>query len=221
LAGRQTRRGPGEKLCVSLVFTGQDMHSALEGFRVNAAGELSEAESIIATRTEILAKAEARAIKAEARAILQTLTAPVDGIINAINVTTIGEIAQPGEPVITLVPAGAALYVEAYLLNKDVGFVAIGQQVRIKLEALPGLRYGHLDGIVERVSPDAIVDEARGLVYPARIRVVTNNLHVNGQTPILSAGMAATVEIKTGRCRVIAFLLSPVMRSLQEAGRER
>jgi hypothetical protein len=100
----------------------QDMQSALEGFRVNAAGELSEAESIIATRpkptgAEILAKAEARAI-------LQTLTAPVDGIINAINVTTIGEIAQPGEPVITLVPAGAALYVEAWLLNKDVGFVA-------------------------------------------------------------------------------------------------
>ncbi|WP_417484085.1 HlyD family type I secretion periplasmic adaptor subunit [Maricaulis salignorans] len=192
----------------------QDMQSALEGFRVNAAGELSEAESIIATRTEILAKAEARAI-------LQTLTAPVDGIINAINVTTIGEIAQPGEPVITLVPAGAALYVEAYLLNKDVGFVAIGQEVRIKLEAFPFMRYGHLDGIVEQVSPDAIVDEARGLVYPARIRVVTNNLHVNGQTPILSAGMAATVEIKTGRRRVIAFLLSPVMRSLQEAGRER
>jgi hemolysin D len=192
----------------------QDMQSALEGFRVTAAGELSEAESIIATRTEILAKAEARAI-------LQTLTAPVDGIINAINVTTIGEIAQPGEPVITLVPAGADLYVEAYLLNKDVGFVAIGQQVRIKLEAFPFMRYGHLDGIVEQVSPDAIVDEARGLVYPARIRVVTNNLHVNGETPILSAGMAATVEIKTGRRRVIAFLLSPVMRSLQEAGRER
>jgi hemolysin D len=86
---------------------------------------------------------------------------------------------------------------------------------------LPGLRYGHLDGIVEQVSPDAIVDEARGLVYPARIRVHANNLHVNGQTPILSAGMAATVEIKTGRRKVIAFLLSPVMRSLREAGRER
>tara|TARA_R110000868_G_scaffold2321_1_gene17200 strand:+ start:54624 stop:54908 length:285 start_codon:yes stop_codon:yes gene_type:complete len=85
----------------------------------------------------------------------------------------IGEIARPGEPVITLVPAGADLYVEANLLNKDAGFVApkrMGdQQVRIKLEALPCRRYGHLDGIVEQVSPDAIVDEARGLVYPARI----------------------------------------------------
>ena len=192
----------------------QDMETALESFRAQAAGELSEAESIIATRTEILEKAEARAQR-------QTLTAPVDGIVNAVNVTTIGEVAQPGEPVITLVPAGGELYVEAYLLNRDVGFVAEGQEVRIKLEAFPFMRYGHLDGVVEQISPDAIVDENRGLVYPARIRVVSNEILVNGVQPVLAAGMAATVEIKTGRRRVIAFLLSPVMRAMNEAGRER
>jgi len=192
----------------------QDIVSALEGFRASAAGELSEAESIIATRTEILEKAEARAQ-------LQTLTAPLDGVINAINVTTIGEVADPGEPVITLVPAGGDLYVEAFLLNKDVGFVAIGQEVRVKLEAFPFMRYGHLDGVVEHVSPDAIVDQNRGLVYPARIRIMSNNVEVNGEVPHLSAGMSATVEIKTGERRVIAFILSPIMRGLREAGRER
>jgi membrane fusion protein, hemolysin D len=146
---------------------------------------------------------------------------PVDGIVNAVNVTTIGEVAQPGEPVITLVPAGGELYVEAYLLNRDVGFVAEGQEVRIKLEAFPFMRYGHLDGIVEQISPDAIVDENRGLVYPARVRVVSNNISVNGSVPVLAAGMSATVEMKTGTRRVIAFLLSPVMRAMNEAGRER
>ena len=99
------------------------------------AGELSEAESIIATRTEILEKAEARAAR-------QTLLSPVDGIVNAVNVTTIGEVAEPGEPVVTLVPAGRELYVEAYLLNRDVGFVAQGQEVRIKLEAFPSCDMG-------------------------------------------------------------------------------
>jgi hemolysin D len=192
----------------------QDIASALESFRANAAGELSEAESIISTRTEILEKAEARAES-------QTLTAPVDGIINAINVTTIGEVAEPGEPVITLVPGGGELYVEAYLLNKDIGFVAVGQEVMVKLEAFSFMRYGYLEGIVEHVSPDAIVDEARGLVYPARVRVVSNGVVVNGVTPVLSAGMAATVEIKTGNRRVIAFILSPILRGLREAGRER
>ncbi len=191
-----------------------DLAGARESFRANAAGELSEAESIIATRTEILEKAEARAD-------LQTLTAPVDGVINAINVTTIGEVAEPGEPVITLVPAGRELYVEAFILNKDIGFVAAGDEVRVKLEAFPFMRYGHLDGIVEHVSPDAIVDQNRGLVYAARIRVVSNNVEVNGETPLLSAGMTATAEIRTGRRRVIAFILSPIVRALNEAGRER
>ena len=192
----------------------QDIASALESFRANAAGELSEAESIIATRTEILEKAEARAE-------LQTLTAPVDGIINAINVTTIGEVAEPGEPIITLVPGGGALYVEAYLLNKDVGFVTIDQEVMVKLEAFSFMRYGYLDGVVEHISPDAIVDQNRGLVYPARIRILENGVTVNGEAAVLSAGMAATVEIKTGERRVIAFILSPVLRGLREAGRER
>ncbi|WP_233350800.1 HlyD family efflux transporter periplasmic adaptor subunit, partial [Maricaulis maris] len=116
----------------------QDMETALESFRAQAAGELSEAESIIATRTEILEKAEARAAR-------QTLLSPVDGIVNAVNVTTIGEVAEPGEPgepVVTLVPAGRELYVEAYLLNRDVGFVAQGQEVRIKLEAFPSCDMG-------------------------------------------------------------------------------
>ena len=191
-----------------------DIAASRENFRATAAGELSEAESIIATRTEILEKAEARAD-------LQTLTAPVDGIINAINVTTIGEVAEPGEPVITLVPAGRELFVEAFILNRDVGFVAVGDDVRVKLEAFPFMRYGHLDGIVEHVSPDAIVDQNRGLVYAARIRVVSNNIMVNTTTPVLSAGMTATAEIRTGRRRVIAFILSPIVRALSEAGRER
>ena len=192
----------------------EDINAAREGFLSGAAGELSEAEGIIATRTEILEKAEARSA-------LQNLTAPVDGTINAIAVTTIGEVAEPGEPVVTLVPAGRELYVEAFLLNRDIGFVAVGQEVRVKLEAFSFMRYGYLDGVVESISPDAIVDEARGLVYPARIRITNNGVVVNGETPTLSAGMAATVEIKTGQRRVIAFILSPIMRALNEAGRER
>ena len=91
----------------------------------------------------------------------------------------------------------------------------------VKLEAFSFMRYGYLDGVVEHISPDAIVDQNRGLVYPARIRILENGVTVNGEAAVLSAGMAATVEIKTGERRVIAFILSPVLRGLREAGRER
>ena len=192
----------------------RERDSAGEAFRAQAAAELSEAETIIATRTEVLEKAEARAA-------LQTLASPVDAVVNEIAVTTIGEVAQPGEPLVTLVPADAELIVEAFILNRDAGFVTVGQEVRVKLEAFPFMRFGHVDGVVEHVSADAMVDQTRGLVYPARVRLTQNNVRVEGAPARLAPGMAATVEVKTGRRRIITFITSPIARAVSEAGRER
>ena len=63
--------------------------------------------------------------------------------------------------------------------------------------------------------------EAAAPNYPARVRVVSGDISVNGSVPVLAAGMSATIEIKTGTWRVIVFLRSPVMRAMNEAGRER
>ena len=84
--------------------------------------------------------------KANRREELQTLPAPVDSIVNEIAVTTIGEVAEPGQPLITLVPSDDELIIEAFLLNRDVGFVNVTQPVIIKLEAYPFMRYGFLEG---------------------------------------------------------------------------
>jgi membrane fusion protein, hemolysin D len=110
-------------------------------------------------------------------------------------------------------------------LNKDVGFVRVNQEVVVKLEAYPFTRFGYLSGIVETVSADAIIDQQRGLVYPVRIRITSNDVKIPGMDGVkpasLSPGMAATVEIKTGKRRVISFLLSPIAKAVREAGKER
>lgn len=104
------------------------------------------------------------------------------------------------------------------------------------IEAYSFMRYGYLEGEVESVSPDAVVDDTRGLVFPARIRITGSTLRSLGKvgTPqtdrkypdtdynsLLTPGLSAAVEIKTGKRSVLSFLLSPVARSLSEAGRER
>lgn len=147
----------------------RDMARERETFRASASVELSEARAIIATRGSLVEKAERR----EA---LQTLTAPVSGTVNEIAITTIGEVAEPGQPLITIVPSDDELIIEAFLLNRDVGFVKTSQPVIIKLEAFPFMRYGYLEGEIENVSPDAIMDEARGLVYPAKVRITGSTL---------------------------------------------
>ena len=115
----------------------------------------------------------------------------------------------------------------------------------VKLEAYPLLRYGYLQGEVEHVSPDAVIDETRGLVFPARIRITQARFReiesasriaggagqestIAGQPlgddawrEMLTPGLSAAVEIKTGKRSVLSYLLSPVARSVSEAGRER
>ncbi|MFC5373616.1 HlyD family type I secretion periplasmic adaptor subunit [Brevundimonas faecalis] len=193
----------------------REQAQAREAFRGEAAREKAEAEAVVATRTEGLTKADQRQS-------LQRLTAPVAGVVNEVSVTTLGEVAEAGQSLITIVPDGEDLIVEALILNRDVGFVRPGMRTVVKLEAYPFTRYGSLEGVVEHVSPDATVDEVRGLVFPARVRLTKTSLRMGvGEKAVLQPGMAATVEIVTGRRRVIEYLLSPIAKAVGTAGRER
>ena len=82
-------------------------------------------------------------------------------------------------------------------------------------------RYGIVSGRLVFLSHDAIEAEELGLVFPARVELSQQTITVNGRATPLTAGMAVTAEIKTGRRRIIEFLLSPIARRVEEAGRER
>jgi hemolysin D len=209
-----------------LTLLSRERGQAEEEFRAQAATELSEAETAKSSRRET-------ATKAQERARLQTLTAPLDGTIVEVAVTTLGERVEAGAPLMTLVPLGQELVVEALVLNKDVGFIKVGDNAAVKLEAYPFTRYGYLKGRVDRIAADAVTDERRGLVFPARIRVESQTLSRSrtgqsgkesgavGQGLTLTPGMAASVEIATGDRRIIDFMLSPIAKATSEAGRER
>jgi hemolysin D len=59
------------------------------------------------------------------------------------------------------------------------------------------------------------------LVYSARIALDSPDMQVDDRLVRRSRGMAVTVEIKTGERRIIAYLLSPLLRYSQESLRER
>jgi hemolysin D len=149
------------------------------------------------------------------------LTAPATGVVQQLQVHTVGAVLRPADPLMVIVPDGSTLVVDAMVLNRDVGFVREGQSVRVKLEAFPFTRYGVVQGRLTFLSRDAIQDENLGLVFPARVELSQFVINVDGRAQALSAGMSVTAEIKTGRRRIIEFLLSPLQRRVQEAGRER
>lgn len=149
------------------------------------------------------------------------LAAPVDGIVQQLAIHTIGGVVTPAQPLMVIVPESQKLEIEAMVLNKDIGFVSANQPAEIKLEAFPFTKYGIIDGTVSQVSSDAIQDEKQGLVYAARIAMTQSSINVDGKQVNLSPGMAVTTEIKTGKRRIIEYLLGPVLQYRQESLRER
>lgn len=168
-----------------------------------------------------LGAAEQELIKASARAKAQTITAPVDGVVQQLAVHSVGAVVTPAQALMVIVPQDTTLEVEADLENKDIGFVSVGQQATIKVDAFPFTQYGALDGEVVDLSTDAVADERKGLVYKMRVRLAQAHVDVNGRPVALSAGMKVSVESKTGTRRLIEYFLSPLLRYRDESVRER
>lgn len=149
------------------------------------------------------------------------LRAPVNGTVQQLAVHTVGGVVTPAQELMAVVPADDDVEVEAMVLNKDIGFVRVGQTATIKVESFPYTRYGYLTGEVASISSDAAQDEALGLVFPARVKLKSASLTVDGTRVFLMPGMSLNVEIKTGVRRLISYVLSPLQTQITESGRER
>lgn len=160
-------------------------------------------------------------IKAQSRRKLMQLVAPVDGIVQQLAVHTVGGVVTPAQVLMMIVPKDQPLEVEAFLENKDIGFVYAGQTAEVKVETFPYTKYGTLPATINHVSNDALNDEKRGLIYSTRVKLNKTTMQVDGKSVSLSPGMAVTVEVKTARRRVISYFLSPLLQHQKESLRER
>jgi hemolysin D len=175
---------------------------------------LTDAQQKVAALTQDL-------LKADTRGKLMRLTSPVDGTVQQLMVHTVGGVVTPAQALMTIVPRDHSVEVEAFLENKDIGFVNANQEAEVKVETFQYTRYGTLPAKVTSVSHDAIQDEKRGLIYSTRVKLNQSQIKVDGALVNLSPGMAVSVEIKTGKRRVIDYFLSPLVQHTGESLRER
>jgi hemolysin D len=197
----------------------------------------------LATAEQKVASLQEQLVQAVQKLRLQTLTAPVDGTVQQLAIHTEGGVVTPAQVLLMIVPTGSSLEIEANISNRDIGFVYPGQEAAIKVDTFNFTKYGLLSGRVESVSQDAVmrimpVDEdsknrktgaesdtsepvGQELVYVARIKLDQTQMNVDGKLVNLTPGMAVTAEIKTGKRRIIEYLLSPLARHSQQALRER
>lgn len=174
--------------------------------------------------------------KHEHRQKLLELRAPAGGIVKDLATHTAGTVAGPGTVLMTLVPQDEKLVAEVWVGNQDVGFVASGQTVKVKLVPYQFQKYGMIEGKVVRVSADATEapsantrsdalsgrDRPMGpLAYRALVELVSQELNAQGNRHALSPGMQVAAEIHLGTRTVMEYLMSPVRKAFHEAARER
>lgn len=170
---------------------------------------------IIASEKRII-ELENNLVKAKQILAQTTITAPVDGTVLSLTVKTIGGVVNAGQQLAQIVPEKVPLYVDAALDNQDVGFVKPGQRVVVKVATYPFQRYGYLEGTVENISPDAIQDDKKGLIYKAKIKLNDDKSSKQNQLKLLP-GMSVSAEITTGQRRIIEFFLDPLMTKADES----
>jgi adhesin transport system membrane fusion protein len=143
---------------------------------------------------------------------------PVNGTVKQLYFHTIGGVVLPGKEIIEVVPTDDTLLLEARVRPKDIAFLVPGQTALVKFTAYDFVVYGGLDGVVEHIGADTVMDEEGNPFYEVRVR--THESGLAADKPIIP-GMTVEVDILTGKKSVLAYLMKPVLRAKQYALTER
>lgn len=146
---------------------------------------------------------------------------PLRGTVKQISINTIGGVIRSGEPIMEIVPLDDTLVFEAQVRPADIAFLHPGQHAMIRVTAYDFAIYGGLEGVVEQISADSILNEKGESFYKVKVRSKSNVLLYRGQKLPIIPGMTATVDILTGKKTVLDYLLKPIIKAKQNALRER
>jgi adhesin transport system membrane fusion protein len=181
-------------------------------FRNDASKELSE------TMAKLNSLAEGSVALSD-RVKQSSIRSPVKGTVKRLLVNTVGGVIQPGKDMIEIVPLEDALLLEARVLPRDIAFLRPGQPVIVKFTAYDFSIYGGLDGTLEHIGADTVMDEKGNAFYTVRVR--TNKPGFGDANLPIIPGMVAEVDILTGKKSVLAYLMKPVLRAKSVALTER
>jgi membrane fusion protein, adhesin transport system len=202
------------KLVAAVTEMKHTIQEERDRYQSRALEELNKSKARLAALEEILPAFEDRVERTDIRS-------PVDGVVKSVHVNTIGGVVSPGEPIVEVVPQKDSLLVEAKFLPQDIAFIHPGQNATVKITAYDFTIYGGLDGKVENISADSMVDEEGMTHYLIKVR--TDKDHLGGEDrplPII-AGMVAEVDVLTGKKTVFDYLMKPILKAKQQALRER
>jgi hemolysin D len=209
--------GDLSKLGQQRAETVQERQAYLQKWRSDHNQSLVEVRQALAEATETLNKANRMHDLTE-------IAAPVDATVLEVADRSVGSVLKEAETLVTLVPDGAALYVEANVPSRDISYLKVGDEVRVKLESYPFQRFGTVSGVLTVISPDSTPlkdgDDQTKLVYHMQVRLNSDAAALAARGIHLKPGLVASAEIKTGTRTIASYVLNPILRVKDESMRE-
>ncbi len=232
-----TQKGQLAESLAAADVLAQERQKTIETFKADNGQKLAEAERQMDDYAQ-------KAAKTGAKLDHMTIKSPIAGVVIGLSVTTLNQVVNPSEEIMRIVPDGSELEIEAYVENKDIGFVEAGQPAIVKIESFPFTRYGVLGATVVRVAHDAIPEpdaqtvegnpaktnkssyfggaqRTQNLVFPVTLKPARTVMTIDGQSVPLTPGMAVSVEIATGSRRILEYVFSPLVETASQAMQER
>jgi adhesin transport system membrane fusion protein len=210
--GERDRSSVGiEQARSSMVELKTEIQNASANYTLRAIDEIN---TVVAEQSE-LAESLPRLEERVSRTVIR---APMEGIVSRLNFRTPGGFVNTGDVILELVPTGEALIVEAKIMPQDISRIRVKDDVRIRLSAYDSAKYGSVDGIVLRISPDAVVDERNQGASHYLVDVAIEGELIIEETGIAVTfipGMTATVDVLSGKRTVLEYLWKP-MAKVQE-----
>lgn len=230
------------RLSMSASMTGAESDSAQASRRLSAEqagrrtfiehwnGQVSQ--DLAETRGKLM-EAQQRYTKASLHNQLVVLTAPRDAVVLSVAKISVGSVVTSAEPLIQLVPIDTGLSVEADVSGIESGYVGIGNEVRIKFDTLPFLRYGSARGIVRTISADSFSPETTpkdgGSILPSRpstlyyragISLDELELHNTPEGFRPMPGMPITADVKVGTRSILSYFIDRILPVAHDGLRE-
>lgn len=183
-------------------------------FRAQSLDELNRRRVELKSLQQMMSAGEDRVTRTDVRS-------PVRGTVKQVNLNTLGGVVKPGEPIMEIVPLDDTLLVEARIRPADIAFLRPGQKAMVKITAYDFSIFGGLEGVVEAISADTILDDKGEHFYRVKLRTQTGTINYQGENLPIIPGMTASVDILTGEKSVLSYLFKPILKIKQNALRER
>jgi epimerase transport system membrane fusion protein len=146
-----------------------------------------------------------------------SITAPAGGIVNGMQIHTIGGVVRPGVDIAEIVPQLDELIIEANVAPMDIDRVTVGQEATISFSAFSSGLVPTIYGKVIGISADRLTDQSTGVpYYLARVEVTPEGMSDMGNL-VLVSGMPAEVFITTGTRTFLQYITKPFTIALSRS----